>query len=77
MPDSKAREQKPRNAYRRRYQFSAEDRARGGKARAAQSSFYGMCLKGWEAACDRHGKKAMLALIRPKEAKAGRKWGKK
>ena len=63
------------NAYKRRYQFNAEDRQRGGKARAQQPSFYEASLKGWEAACDRHGKKAMLAIIRPKEKKAGRKWG--
>lgn len=57
------------NAYRRRYQFSAEDRRRGGLKRAQQPSFYDMCLSGWEAACGRHGKKAMLAIIRPKEGR--------
>jgi len=72
MPDSNTR-----NCYKRKYTFTAEDRRRGGQARAQQPSFYEASLKGWEAACDRHGKKVMLALIRPKEEKAGRKCGRK
>ena len=52
-----------------RHVFTPEERSLGGQRRAALPDFPDLCFMGFDAICEKHGKKAALAIIHKRSGK--------